>query len=102
MTERPQIIVANKMDMPEAAENLAAFKEKLTDDHPVFPISAFTKEGLRDLLFAIADVIEKTPEFPLIEEVEEDTDVHRVIYRHEEDKINLRLLGMTMEPLSFR
>lgn len=85
LTERPQIIVANKMDMPEAAENLAAFKEKLTDDHPVFPISAFTREGLRDLLFAIADTIEKTPEFPLLEEVEENPGINRVVYRHEED-----------------
>lgn len=85
LTERPQIIVANKMDMPEAAENLAAFKERLTDDHPVFPISAFTREGLRDLLFSIADTIEKTPEFPLLEEVEDNPGENRVIYRHEED-----------------
>ncbi|MBY0096233.1 GTPase ObgE [Mesobacillus maritimus] len=85
LTERPQIIVANKMDMPEAADNLAAFKEKLTEDHPVFPISAFTREGLRDLLFSIADTIEKTPEFPLLEEVEDNPGENRVIYRHEED-----------------
>ncbi|MCM3587681.1 GTPase ObgE [Mesobacillus maritimus] len=85
LTERPQIIVANKMDMPEAAENLAAFKEKLTEDHPVFPISAFTREGLRDLLFAIADTIEKTPEFPLVDEAEKDNGENRVVYRHEED-----------------
>jgi GTPase len=86
LSERPQIIVANKMDMPEAEENLKAFKEKLTEDHPVFPISAFTREGLRDLLFAIADLIEKTPEFPLYEEVEEELGVNRVVYKHEEDQ----------------
>lgn len=86
LSERPQIIVANKMDMPEAEENLKAFKEKLTEDHPVFPISAFTREGLRDLLFAIADLIEKTPEFPLYAEVEEELGVNRVVYKHEEDQ----------------
>jgi GTPase len=91
LTERPQIIVANKMDMPEAAENLAAFKEKLTDDHPVFPISAFTREGLRDLLFSIADTIEKTPEFPLLEEVEDNPGENRVVYRHEEDTDKFRI-----------
>ena len=32
LMERPQIIVANKMDMPEAAERLAEFKEKLAVD----------------------------------------------------------------------
>jgi GTPase len=82
LTERPQIIVANKMDMPEAEENLKIFKEKYTDDYPIFPISALTRKGLRDLLFMIADKIEQTPEFPMMEEKEE-TGVHRVLYKHE-------------------
>lgn len=85
LTERPQIIVANKMDMPEAEENLRIFKEKLTEEFPIFPISAVTRHGLRDLLFAIADKLEHTPEFPLHEE-EQDTGVHRVLYKHEADK----------------
>jgi GTPase len=86
LTERPQIIVANKMDMPGAEENLAKFKEKLKDDYPVFPISALTRKGLRDLLYSIADKIEQTPEFPLVEEKEEDTSVHRVVYKHEAEQ----------------
>ncbi len=82
LMERPQIIVANKMDIPESEENLKEFKSKLPEDVQVFPISAFTQQGLRELLFAVADKIETTPEFPLHEE--EDTSVHRVIYKHEE------------------
>jgi GTPase len=84
LMERPQVIVANKMDMPEAEENLKKFKEQLEEDYPVFPISAVTRKGLRDLLFSIADKIEQTPEFPLDHE-EEDTGVHRVLYKHEAD-----------------
>ncbi|MCP3741222.1 GTPase ObgE [Rossellomorea sp. BNER] len=84
LTERPQIIVANKMDMPDAQDNLNAFKEKLTDDHPVFPISALTRQGLRDLLFAVADKVETTPEFPLYEE--EEVGVNRVLYKHEKEE----------------
>ncbi|MDP4164406.1 MAG: GTPase ObgE, partial [Bacillota bacterium] len=83
LTERPQLIVANKMDMPEAEENLIAFKEKLAEDVPVFPISAVTNQGLRELLFAVADKIEETPEFPLEHEEEEATGIHRVVYKHE-------------------
>ena len=83
LTERPQLIVANKMDMLEAEENLRIFKEKVSNDFPVFPISAVTKKGLRDLLFAIADKLEETPEFPL--EHQEETGVHRVVYKHETD-----------------
>ncbi|MCA1056302.1 GTPase ObgE [Rossellomorea aquimaris] len=84
LTERPQIIVANKMDMPESEENLNIFKEKLEDDYPVFPISAFTQQGLKELLFAVADKLETTEEFPIQEE--EETGVHRVVYRHEEEQ----------------
>ncbi|XJZ26357.1 GTPase ObgE [Bacillota bacterium Lsc_1132] len=83
LTERPQIVVANKMDMPVAVENLEKFKERLTEDFPIFPISAITKKGLRDLLFAIADKLEETPEFPL--EQQEESGVHRVVYKHEAD-----------------
>jgi GTPase len=84
LTERPQIIVANKMDMPDAEENLEKFKERLEEDFPIFPISALSRKGLRELLFAIADKIEQTPEFPL-EHEEEDTGVNRVLYKHEAD-----------------
>ncbi|MFP7299817.1 GTPase ObgE [Neobacillus niacini] len=84
LTERPQIIVANKMDMPEAEENLQKFKERLEEDFPIFPISALSRKGLRELLFAIADKVEQTPEFPLDHE-EEETGINRVLYKHEAD-----------------
>ncbi|MBO0960733.1 GTPase ObgE [Neobacillus sp. MM2021_6] len=90
LTERPQIIVANKMDMPDAEENLQKFKEQLEDDYPIFPISALSRKGLRDLLFAVADKIEETPEFPLDHE-EEDTGIHRVLYKHEADPENFTI-----------
>lgn len=79
LIDRPQIIAANKMEMPNAKENLEKFKAHLTQDIPIFPISALTKQGLRDLLYAIADVLEKTDIEPL-EEKELD---EKVIYRHE-------------------
>jgi GTPase len=82
LMERPQIIVANKMDMPGAEENLQQFKEQLTEDYPVFSISALTRQGLKELLYTIADKIDETPVFPLEEEVE-DTGINRVVYKHE-------------------
>ncbi|HHU5232635.1 TPA: GTPase ObgE, partial [Streptococcus agalactiae] len=61
LMERPQIIVANKMDMPDSEENLAAFKEKLAanydefDDMPmIFPISSLAHQGLENLMDATA------------------------------------------------
>ncbi|CAH0346362.1 GTPase ObgE [Bacillus sp. CECT 9360] len=86
LMERPQIIVANKMDMPGAEENLQTFKEKLTGDYPVFSISAVTREGIRDLLYAIADKLENTSEFLLEHQEEAETGIHRVLYKHESSK----------------
>lgn len=80
LMERPQIIVANKMDLPDSQENLEIFKEKLEEDFPIYPISAVTRQGVQEVLFEIADKLETTPEFPLDEEKEEET---RVMYRHE-------------------
>ncbi len=82
LTERPQIIVANKMDMPDAEENLTAFRQKVGEDVQIFPISAVSRQGLKELLFAIADLLEVTPEFPLYDEVEEQSDA-TVMYKHE-------------------
>jgi GTP-binding protein len=88
LTERPQIIVANKMDMPEAEENLAVFKKKVGEDAQIFPISAVTRQGLRDLLFAVADLLETTPEFPLHEVEDEPA---RVMYKFEKDERNFTI-----------
>lgn len=82
LAERPQIVVANKMDMPNGEENLDAFKKKIPADVPVFPISAITRQGVRELLFYIADKLEETPEFPIQEETV-DRGIHRVVYKHE-------------------
>lgn len=81
LMERPQIIVANKMDMPDAEENLNEFKTKIAEDIPVFPISAVTKTGLSELLLAIADKLETTPEFPLNEILEQE-DEDTVLYKY--------------------
>jgi len=49
--KRPQIIAANKMDMPEAKENLKSFKKKVKKK--IYPISCVTGEGIKELLDAV-------------------------------------------------
>lgn len=61
LMEKKQIVVANKMDMPNAAENLQQFRRKLATDVEVFPISALTKSGLKELIYHIADLLEQIP-----------------------------------------
>ncbi|NCU18643.1 GTPase ObgE [Pallidibacillus pasinlerensis] len=91
LTERPMIIAANKMDMPDAEENLKKFKEKLDQDIPIFPISAATRQGIRELLFAVADTLENTPEFPLHKEEEEAGAINRVVYKFEKEEEDFRI-----------
>ena len=66
----PQIVAANKMDIPGAEENLERLREELAeDDVPVFPISAAGQQGLEPLLDAI---MEKLRTLPRIREFEEE------------------------------
>lgn len=72
LLKRPQIIVASKMDMPEAADNLARFAEKLEADTTlpkrpeILAISSVTHQGLEELLQKTAKLLEETPAFETV------------------------------------
>ena len=55
VASKPQIVVANKMDLAAAKKNLAAFKKATRKK--VYPISALQKEGLEELIEALAERI---------------------------------------------
>ncbi|MFO7263023.1 MAG: GTPase ObgE [Bacillaceae bacterium G1] len=61
LARRPQVVAANKMDLPDAARNLERFRREVPDV-PVFPISAATGEGVRALMLAVAEMLERLPE----------------------------------------
>ena len=67
---RPQIIIANKMDLPDAEEHLELFKEQLKEDYDIVPISAATKFNIEELLYKTADLLDKTESFELYEEAD--------------------------------
>ena len=81
LSKRPMIIVANKMDVEGAKENLAEFKKHV--DLPVIEISAMTHDNLNELLYKIADTLETTEAFSLFEE--DELDVVEYTFK-EEDK----------------
>ena len=72
LLDRPEIVVANKMDLDGAKENLERFKKE-TGIEDVIPISAYTKDNVQALLYRIADVLDtvKVDQFVLKEENEE-------------------------------
>jgi GTP-binding protein len=59
LSERPWFIIANKMDLPEAEENLAALKRRFPSVE-VVPISAAKKEGINDLKQKLVEWLAKT------------------------------------------
>jgi len=61
LARRPQVVAANKMDLPDAARNFERFRREVPDV-PVFPISAATGEGVRALMLAVAEMLERLPE----------------------------------------
>ncbi|EGK14679.1 Spo0B-associated GTP-binding protein, partial [Desmospora sp. 8437] len=77
LADRPQIVAANKMDLPEAKENLERFKAAIDGKVSVFPVSSATREGLRELLFAVADRLDALPDEPLAEEEKEERKIYR-------------------------
>ncbi|MBR4658627.1 MAG: GTPase ObgE [Clostridia bacterium] len=67
----PQIVAANKMDIPGAEENLARLREELADeDIPIFPISAAGQQGLEPLLDALMEKLRTLPKTREFEEEE--------------------------------
>ncbi|EFM09317.1 GTP-binding protein Obg/CgtA [Paenibacillus curdlanolyticus YK9] len=89
LAERPQIIAANKMDMPGADEQLELFKEQLAEvagdrHYDIIPMSSLTRQGVQDLLYKAADVLETVPDQPALEEVSDLAE--RKVYKFEKNE----------------
>ena len=86
LLERPQVVVANKMDIPVASENLVEFKKRLAEDGEdvdIVEISAFTRNNIDNLLYKISDILDNTDPNMLYElDTEEESMENRVIYKH--------------------
>ena len=81
LLKKPQIIIANKMDLPDAKENLKEFKKKVK--LPVYEISAMENKGLDEVLVALADLIETVEDTPLYEE---DQMEGHVLYKFQKEE----------------
>ncbi len=68
LAEKPQVIIANKMDIPSFEENYVKFKEQMEDEgFTVMAISAATHKGVSDVINMAARMLSELP-------VEEDDD----------------------------
>ena len=57
----PQLVALNKCDIYGAEENLKAFKKKCRGKYKLFPITAVTGEGTRELIEGIFEVLDTLP-----------------------------------------
>ena len=89
LLQRPQIVVANKMDEDGAEENLERFR-KAHPDLEVFPTTALIAEGLQEVLYRAADLLDVTEPFP----VQQDENIG-VLYKYEPEPepFTIRNLG---------
>ncbi len=72
LLDRPAIIIANKMDLPNSEENLEIFKSKLEDDYEIIPISAYTKQNISQVSYKTYDLLSNTKYFDLYDEEDYD------------------------------
>lgn len=85
---KPQVIAANKMDLPGAVENLQRLEEAYGEKYEIFPISAVAGSGLDPLIFRVAALLEELPpEMPAFSEFSTQV-IHRAeprfnVYRQE-------------------
>jgi GTP-binding protein len=73
LTQRPQILVANKMDADGAEKRLTELRQRLGSQVEIFPVSALTRTGLKPVLQKAAELLEKTPLFDIYEEENAET-----------------------------
>jgi GTPase len=58
LDDRPRLVALNKIDVPDAADLVDIVRPDLVArGHRVFPVSAATKHGLRELTFAMAEAV---------------------------------------------
>ncbi|MEG0826391.1 MAG: GTPase ObgE [Bacilli bacterium] len=79
--DKPQIIIANKMDIETSKQNLEEFKKKV--NLPIYEISALNKSGLDIVIKELASMLDTIEKQPLYEE--EKFESH-ILYKFEREK----------------
>ncbi|NMA69665.1 MAG: GTPase ObgE [Desulfitobacterium sp.] len=90
LAQRPMMILANKMDITGAEENLERCQETLGDKYKIYPVSAATGEGLQEMIYAVAQILPEIPAPQLFVQEEEE---HKVIEAVHEKRFELSREG---------
>lgn len=83
LASRPQIVAANKMDIPGTEEKYASFKAELENrGYKVFGISAATNKGLKELMYYVSNTLSTLPDTILTDENKDE----EVVYTAKDEK----------------
>ena len=83
LIKKPQIIIANKMDLPNAKENLEIFRKKLGKDIEIYEVSAATNKGLEKVVDRLADLVDEIPNNPLYDDSQIES---HVLYKFKKEE----------------
>ena len=81
LINKKQIIIANKMDMEGAKENLEEFKSKVKEE--VFEVSALNNDGLDKVIDKISSLLDEIESTPLYKDTEIES---HVLYKFKREK----------------
>ena len=81
LIKKPMIVVANKMDLAGAKENLEEFKKKC--DLKVFEVSAAMNQGLQKVVDELASMLEELPDNPLYDDSQIES---HVLYKFKKEE----------------
>ena len=89
--DKPQIVVLNKMDLPDVEKKWPQVKSQLLEKgyQDVFSISAITRQGIMPVLYRAAQLLEETPAYEYKTAVDDDA---LPVYRFEKDPQNYVIL----------
>ena len=76
LSNKPSVIAANKIDMftEEIEDNIKAIKEAFEPEIKVFPISGVSGKGVKELLYAVKEILKNVKEEPIVFEKEFEID----------------------------
>ncbi len=81
LMDKPQIIIANKMDLENAKENLEEFKKKV--DCEIYEVSAATNTGLQKVIDRLSELLKEIPK----KELYDDNQIeNHILYKFEKEE----------------
>ena len=82
LANKEEVIIANKMDLEKAFENLQKFKQKYPDK-TIIEISAATNQGLNDLITKLLEKVESCEDVALYDEKDYES---YIVYKFHNEK----------------